>query len=75
MFSLEYAEEHQQRSSELILINEKISFSKGSSTNNLHHAYIMDYPTKGNFKNYEFLVQRLSLKSVIQIRNLKTKYL
>ena len=28
-----------------------------------------------NFKNYEFLVQRLSLKSVIQIRNLKTKYL
>ena len=72
MFSLEYAEEHQQRSSELILINEKISFSKGSSTNNLHHAYIMDYPTKGNFKNYEF---SLSVKSVIQIRNLKTKYL
>ena len=41
----------------------------------LCHAYIMDYRTKENFKNYEFLVQRLSLKSVIQIWNLKTKYL
>ena len=35
----------------------------------------MDYPTKENIKNYEFSVQRLSLKSVIQIRNLETKYL
>ena len=35
----------------------------------------MDYPTKENFNIYEFSVQRLSLKSVIQIRNLKTKYL
>ena len=41
--------------------------SKGSSTNNLRHAYIMDYPTKEIFENDEFSVKRLSLKSVIRI--------
>ena len=41
----------------------------------LCHAYIIDYRTKENFKNYEFSVQRLSLKCVIQIWNLNTKYL
>ena len=33
----------------------------------------MDYPKKEIFKNYEFSVQILSLKSVIQIQNLKMK--
>ena len=66
---------NQQRSSDLSLINEKIRLSKGSSTSNFCHAYIMDYPTKETLKNFEFSVQRLSLKSVIHIRNLKTKYL
>ena len=65
---------NQQRSSDLSLINEKIRLSKGSSTTNFRHAYIMDYPTKENFTNYVFSVQSLSLKSVIQIWNLKTKY-
>ena len=64
---------NQQRSSDLSLVNEKIRFSKGPSANNLRHAYIMGYATKENFKSYEFSVQILSLKSVIQIRNLKTK--
>ena len=35
----------------------------------------MDYPTKENFKDYVFSVQSLSLKSDIQILNLKAKYL
>ena len=57
---------NQQKSSDLSLINEKKKrLSNRSSTNNLHHAYTMDYPTKENFKNYEFSVQTLSLKSVI----------
>ena len=34
--------------------------TKGSSTNNLCHAFIMDYPTKEIFKNYECSVQRLT---------------
>ena len=66
---------NQQRSSDLSLIDEKIRLSKGSSASNFRHAYIMDYPTKETLKNFEFSVQRLSLKSVIHIRNLKTKYL
>ena len=64
---------NQQRSFDLSLVNEKIRLSKGSSTTNFRHAYIMDYPTKKDLRNYEFSVQRPSLKSVIQIRNLKMK--
>ena len=37
---------NQQRGSDLSLVNEKIRLSKGSSTTNFRHAYIMDYPTK-----------------------------
>ena len=45
---------NQQRSSDLSFVDEKIRLSKGSSANNLRHAYIMGYPTKQKLKNYEF---------------------
>ena len=54
---------NQQRSSDLSLINEKIRLSKESLASNFLHAYIMDYSTKETLKNFEFSVQRLSLKS------------
>ena len=66
---------NQQKSSDLNLINEKIRLSKGPSKTDFRHTYVMDYPTKENLKSYEFSVRRLSLKSVIQTRNLKKKYL
>ena len=45
---------NQQRGSDLSLVNEKIRLSKGSSTTNFRHAYIMDYPRKKTLRIMNF---------------------
>ena len=59
---------NQQRSSDLSLINEKQDLVRDPQQN-LCHAYIRDYPTKANFKSYEFSVQRLSLNLLFKSEN------